>query len=539
MPESRKLTLAALATSALAFGLYLPALANGFVNWDDPNYVTANPALGHGGALDYLLWAGSSWYSNNWHPLTWISLGIDHAIFGRESATGYHATSVLLHAANCFLVVRLAAALFARSGASRGARLAAAAGVGVAFAVHPLHVESVAWVSERKDVLYAFFFLASLLAYLRFVDTQAEKRALWYAAALGLFALSILSKPMAVTLPLVLLILDAHPLRRLGGPRQFRVVVLEKLPFLAISLASSWVTIAAQAAGGALTAIELPLPSRLLLAERAVGFYLTKFALPIDLAPLYPMPEQYSLLAAEFWLPLGLCLAITGVAFALARRTPIVLAAWLAFGVLLAPVIGVLQVGNQAAADRYMYLPMLALLMPMGALAMRAWEAGPSARRTLMAGSTGVALLLCVLTFRQIGIWRDTVSLWEHEIALYPDVPTGRHNLGLGYQQAGDLASARAQWETVLELEPGHKWAATDLGNLEKSRGAFRAAEALYRSAIETDPYFAVAHLNLAMTLEEVGRKPEAIEHYRIFVRIAPPQYAQVAAQVRAKLSGY
>ena len=538
MPENRQLSLAALATAAFAFALYLPALANGFVNWDDPNYVTANPALGNLDALDYLQWASTSWFSNNWHPLTWISLGIDYAIFGRENATGYHATNLLLHAANCFLVVRLAAALFARGNASPRAQLFGAALVGVLFAAHPLHVESVAWVSERKDVLYALFFLASLLAYLRFVDAAGRERALWYCAVLGLFVLSILSKPMAVTLPVVLLILDAHPLRRFSGDRFPLVPLLEKLPFLAISIASAMATIAIQRAGGALTAIELPLGSRLLLAERAVGFYLAKFALPADLAPLYPMPQQYSLSAAEFLVPLLLCLVITGAAFATARRAPLGLAAWLAFGVMLAPVVGVVQVGNQAAADRYMYLPILALLIPIAALCARAWDTGQSARRALLVGSTLVALLLSLLSFRQIGIWHDSVTLWEHEIALY-DTPTARQNLGMAYHDAGDLDAARAQWERALELEPGHPWAATDLGNLEKSRGAFKAAEALYRSAIEKDPYFAVAYLNLAMTLEEVGRKSEAVENYRIFLRIAPPQYAEVAAQVKAKLSGY
>jgi hypothetical protein len=219
VPESRKLTLAALIASAFAFLLYLPALANGFVNWDDPNYVTANAALGGLGAVDYLLWASTSWSSNNWHPLTWVSLGIDYALYGRESATGYHLTNVLLHAANCFLVVRLAAALFARASASKDAQRIAALLVGALFAAHPLHVESVAWVSERKDVLYAFFFLASGLAYLRFVDAEGQTRRRWYGAALALFALSILSKPMAVTLPVVLWILDAWPLRRLTGDR--------------------------------------------------------------------------------------------------------------------------------------------------------------------------------------------------------------------------------------------------------------------------------------------------------------------------------
>jgi tetratricopeptide (TPR) repeat protein len=304
-------------------------------------------------------------------------------------------------------------------------------------------------------------------------------------------------------------------------------------------LASSWLTIAVQTAGGALTAVELPLYSRLLLAERAVGFYLAKFVWPTNLAPYYPLPDHYSLLGADFLASALVCVAISVGALLYARRAPLLLASWLAFGVMLAPVVGLLQVGSQAAADRYMYLPMLALLLPLGALSMRALDAGVGPRRAVLAAGVTIAVLLSFLSLRQIGIWYDTISLWEHEIALYPDATTPRHNLGLGYSDAGKLEAAREQWETALALEPGHKWAATDLGNLERSRGAFEAAEALYRSAIASDPYFAVAHLNLAVMLDQQGRSAEAIEHYRVFVRIAPPQYAEVAAQVRARLSGY
>jgi hypothetical protein len=314
--------------------VYLRVLANGFTNWDDPGYVVENSHLGPLN-VRFLAWAITTFQQGNWHPLTWLSLGIDHAFFGIDPL-GYHLSNVLLHGVTVLTVVLLVGALFDRAlGACDSRGLVAAAVAGLVFAVHPLHVESVAWVSERKDVLCGFFYVLAVLCYLRFAQHHSRAK---YLASLGAFALALLAKPMAVSLPLALLILDAYPLARLTGPGWTRVVV-EKVPFVVLGIASSVVTIVAQSrAGAVLTMQYVGFGSRLWGAQRALGFYLAKTVLPFDLVPVYPLEHGVSPWRWDFLLSLTLVLGATATAVVLRRRVPLVGALCASYLVMLLPV---------------------------------------------------------------------------------------------------------------------------------------------------------------------------------------------------------
>ena len=522
------------AVGLVAVAVYLPALANGFTNWDDTGYVVNNPHLA---PLDarFLAWAFTALRQGNWHPLTWLSLGVDHALFGSDPL-GYHLVNVLLHGATALIVVLLVGALFARArGARDGQGLAAAAIVGLIFAVHPLHVESVAWVSERKDVLCGVFYLLAVLCYLRFAE---HRRQVQYLASLGAFALALLAKPMAVSLPLVLLIMDAYPLARLTRPG-WTPVVVEKVPFFALSVASSIVTIVAQWRSGAVAGMRsLGLGDRLWVAERALGFYLAKMALPIDLVPVYPLESRVSPLRWDYLLSLALILGVSAAAVILRRRAPFIGALWVAYLVMLLPVVGVVQVGQQAAADRYMYLPLLAPAIGIGAVGVRVWQGWRHTRTVLMA-TTAVFMVagLSILTVRQISVWRDTPALWAWVIEKQPGAAIAHYNLGEYLRGKGDLDGASQSWRRAAEIEPSFSWPLNQLGNIAVLHGAFGEAHDYYERATRANPADAMAQYNFATFLEEQGQPVEARVHYDAFLRVVPPELAHLIPEVQERLS--
>jgi tetratricopeptide (TPR) repeat protein len=523
------------ALAAFAFALYLPSLQQGFVNWDDFYYITANPHLGRFD-LAYLQWSFTTWWVLNWHPLTWISYGIDHAVWGKD-AFGFHLTNVLLHAANTFLVFALGQRLFRRETLSTGATLAGAAVVAALFAVHPLHVESVAWVSERKDMLYTIFTLLALLAYLRYTQAEPKARLLAYAATLGLFALSALAKPMAVTFPAVLLLLDAWPLGRLGdAANRTRVAVVEKLPFVAISLGLTWLTVAAQQEGGALKTGELSLFERLFVAVKALGFYLAKLVAPITLVPLYPLESEITPLRWDYLLALLAVVAISTAAVVWRRRAPILAAGWAFYLNTLLPVLGIVQVGAQAAADRYMYLPILGPLAIVGAAAATVWDARPALRGALAAIAALVMVALGARTIVQIGVWRDSITLWEHVLAVYPGSVTAHYNLGTAFLEHDDFRKSEEWLRRAIELDPQHAMALEKLGDLAGTRGSPNSALRYYLTAIEASPTSALPHYKVARVYEHLRESESARRHYEAFLELAPPEFALRVAEVRRKL---
>jgi hypothetical protein len=522
----------AVAVGLVGIGIYLPALANGFTNWDDPGYVVENSYLSPFD-VRFVIWSFTAFRQANWHPLTWLSLGLDHVLFG-INPLGYHFSNLLLHGATALIVVLLVARLFARVLGRDGRSLVAAVVAGLLFAVHPLHVESVAWVSERKDVLCSVFYVLAVLFHLRFAE---HHRRVQYLTSLGAFALALLAKPMAVSLPVVLLILDAYPLARLTKSNWTRVMV-EKIPFVALAMASSLVTIVAQMRGGSMAMMrEIGLTGRLWGAERALGFYLTKVALPIDLSPIYPIESGVSPWRWDFLLSLALVIAASAVAVAVRHRAPLVGALWASYLAMLLPVIGLVQVGHQAAADRYMYLPLLAPTIGIAAVTVVVWQAGRRARRALVVCVLVAVASLSILTVRQIGVWRDTPTLWAWVIEKQPRAAVAYYNLGEYLRKKGDLDGAAQYWQRALEAEPTFSWPLNQLANLAVLRGEPDKARHYYDRATRANVRDAEVQYNFATFLEDQGQIYEARAHYEMFLRFAPPKYAHLIPEVQAKLS--
>jgi protein O-mannosyl-transferase len=516
----------------IAVLVYLPALTNGFTNWDDTGYVVENVHL-HPFDSRFVAWAFTTFQQGNWHPLTWLSLGIDRAVFGL-APLGYHLTNALLHGVTTFVAVQVVGRLFAQARRAWDREgLAATALVGLLFAAHPLHVESVAWVSERKGLLCGLFYLLAALSYLRFAQYRRPGA---YLASLVSFALALMAKPMAVSLPVILLVLDAYPLARMTKPGLARVM-LEKVPFIALAMVSSLVTLLAQAKAGAVLAVSyVGIASRLWGAARGVGFYLAKTVFPVDLVPVYPLEHGVSPWRWDFLLSLALVLAATGVAIHLRRRVPVVAALWAAFLTMLLPVIGLVQVGEQAAADRYMYLPLLVPAIGMVALCHRLWQVQPRTRIILAATSIVAIIGLTVLTVRQIGVWRDSLTLWTWVVAKQPRVAIAHYNLGEYLRKKGDWDGAALHWRRAVEVQPEFSWPLNQLGNLAVRRGEIEEARSYYERATNANVRDAVAQYNFAGFLEDQGQLAEARVHYELFLRYAPPTYSSLIPEVRAKV---
>lgn len=475
-PRRRTPGLVALTVAVIVAAVYLPALRLGYVDFDDQAYILENPHL-QKPAPALVRWAfGTGFWAGNYHPLTWLSHALDLRLFGIAPPAGAHAVNVLLHAANSALVVWLAALLLGAGGtAAAGPRAAAppllrggalwlgAALAGLLFGLHPQRVESVAWISERKDVLGGFFFLLAVTAHL----VQARRReagARWagvHAAGVLAGLCALLAKPMAVTLPVVLLLLDAYPLRRFGGgPAKVRAaragrLLLEKLPFILLAAAAAGITLLAQQ-DSMPTFAQYPWPPRVMTALRACVFYLVKFVWPAGLSPFYPLDPTIWWTNGDVVLSmLTLLLLAIGTAARL-RRTPGLAAAFTAYLILLLPVIGLVKVGAHAAADRYMYLPGLPLVLLVAAGTGLAWQAAaakPRAthRRAGLAAAAGLMLAaLGTVTVRQIAVWENPYTLWDAAFARTRRNPLATFQRAVHLRDRGRLREARALLELLL-----------------------------------------------------------------------------------------
>ena len=449
---------AALSVALLVFLAYSPVLRNGFVSWDDDIYVYQNPRLRNLSLPTVLGTFTSIHASGNWHPLTELSHAADSAIWGMQ-AKGHHLTNLLLHGLNAGLVVLLLCALArarARWAESSARTIIAGIAAGLLWGLHPLRVESVAWVSERKDLLCASFYLAGLLCYLRYAGNAKQR---FYIATLACLALALMSKPMAVSLPFVLLVLDAYPLERLGRVRLWRLLV-EKLPFVALASASAAVTLKAQRAGGAFRALHgLPLGTKLLVAARATVSYLGKTLWPSELLPLYSYPQDVSLATWRFAMPVVVLALLAAACVGLARRSRAPLATFLCYLLALLPVIGIVQVGPQAMADRYTYLPAVALSLLVGAAFGALWERAAALPSRWQSAAMVFAMalapgVLASLSLRQMAVWHDSETLWTQVIRHEPWNTEAYNNRAAYYFDQGDYPSALADYDAALSFAP-------------------------------------------------------------------------------------
>jgi len=511
-----------LALLIATLAVYARTASFDFVNFDDPDYVTRNPHVRAGWTAEGVKWAFTSREAANWFPLTRLSHMLDAQIFGLRSGP-HHLTSVGLDALAAML-------LFALLKWATGARWASAFAAGV-FALHPLHVESVAWVAERKDVLCAVFWFLALWAYVKWARGGARP---WYGLALAAFCCGWMAKPMIVTLPVVLLLLDAWPLGRL---RPLGARLKEKIPFFAVSAVGAAITYAAQRGSGAVQPLAaFPLGLRVEDALVSCFLYIEKTLWPTGLAAFYPYPR-----AVPIWEAAGAALVLAGVSIWTARefgKRSYLAVGWCWYLVTLLPVIGLVQVGAQARADRYMYVPMVGLSV------MAAWGASDALRarprwRVPAGIVAGAALLACgAAAWAQTGYWENSGTLFRHALEVTQGNYLAEHNLGVYLlEQPDSLADATAHLEQAVRLNPDSVRAHSDLGNA-LSRVPNRLEEAIgeYRAALRIDPDSPIPHNNLGNTLAETGRLEEAIAEYRTALRLKP-DYPEARANLAAALA--
>ncbi|MGB7156522.1 MAG: tetratricopeptide repeat protein [Tepidisphaeraceae bacterium] len=483
------------------FLTFARSLGNGFINFDDPGYVTEARMVQRGITAEGVKWAFTTGTLSNWHPLTWLSHMLDVQLFGL-SPGGHHLTSVLFHSANVALLFLL---LKRTTGCTLRSAFAAAL-----FGLHPLRVESVAWVSERKDVLSTFFGLLALLSYANYAAARSARA---YVMTLVWFALGLMAKPMLVTLPCVMLLMDYWPLRRLRGWRDVPGLVREKAPLVALAVAASVVTFIAQRVGGSMGALEkYPVERRVVNAVVAYARYLGKSFWPTDLSIFYPYPADFPVLQVAA--ALLLLVAVTVSVIVLARQLPYLFVGWFWFVGTLVPVIGLVQVGRQAMADRYTYLPHIGLFIAvtwaLGDLAAR-WRVPGRALR-VCAAIVLVALAAATVTY--IGHWRDASSLFGYVLQTDPTNPLARHQLANELARRDDLDGAEAQYRAVLKSHPDDALALLNLGNIEARRKRLDLAEPFYREALRLKPSLTRAHLSLGLVLARQRRFAEAEQSF-------------------------
>jgi protein O-mannosyl-transferase len=537
-------TLAALVAFATII-LYLPALHNQFVGeWDDNNYIVLNY---HIRSLDasFFHWAFFAFHASNWHPLTWISHALDYALWGLNPL-GHHFTSIILHSANAALVVLLVMKLLgiARERTTKNHSAVflndrtipiTAAVTGFLFGFHPVHVESVAWVSERKDLLCALFFLLSIMAYANYAVSRqsactrmdeaggkkffADKQ---YYLTLVLFAFALMSKPMAVTLPVVLLILDWHPFNRINSLVTFWVATVEKSPFFVLSLASSVVTILAQDAGQSIGSLQvIPLSSRVLVSAQSLIAYLGKMLLPLNLVPFYPYPKNVSLFSLKYAMAIILVIGITTVSWVLAKKQRLWLSVWAYFVVTLVPVLGIVQVGYQSMADRYTYLPSLGPFFIAGlcfaGLTEKARRLSTRPVLALIVPAAGAVVLISFLSFstvQQIGIWKNSFVLWDDVITKGFQSATAYNNRGLSLDEMEQPDKAIADFEQAIVLDPRNYFAYNNLGVIYGKEGHYHRSLEYFLKAIAVNPEQADSYFNLGLSYFNLNNYDGAIENF-------------------------
>lgn len=562
-----------------------------FVNYDDDQFVYKNERILSGLTIDNIVWFFTHSHAGHWQPLTAVSHMLDYKLYGLN-AGGHHITNLILHVINTLLLFVILRRMTGSPWPS--------AFVSAAFGLHPMHVESVAWVTERRDVLSALFLILTIAAYFRYTRKPSASR---YLFTLLFFALGLMSKPMLVTLPFVLLLLDYWPLERFGK-RSLKNMILEKLPLLALTAVSCAITVVVQTKVGTLATVRgLGLYARISNAIVSYVQYVVKTFWPVNLAVFYPHPGD----EIPLWQVIGaaaVLVAVTSWLLALSKRHKYLLTGWLWYLGTLVPVIGLVQVGAQSMADRYTYIPSIGFFIA------AAWGANELLAewkyRRFFFGclSFAVILIFTVLTWFQVGYWRDSLNLFDHSIKVTKENDVSYNNRGTVYYEGGEYANAIADYDKAISLSPAQATAyynrgkvytaegrydlaisdyskAIELnprlseaynnrGNAYKNTGRYepaivdyskaieispRLAEAYnnrgtayyekgqlaaaifdYNKAIELNPVFAWAYFNKAGACESAGLKKEAVEAYKAFIRYAPQQYATYIERVRQKI---
>lgn len=516
---TQKLAIAiVVAATVIAF---CPVLGNGFVSWGDQADIVNNPNY-RGLAPDNLVWMFTTIQTGHYQPLSWVSLAVDHAVWGMDPR-GYHLTSLLLHAACAvavfFLIMQLLRIAMEPLGevTQRVLPWVALAGT-LLFAVHPLRVETVAWATERRGSLSALFLVLSILLYLRSARGRPAPESLgaWFGAAgaaywwsVAFFGMSLLSKEFGITLPAILLVLDAYPLRRIRpGPlaRQLAALVLEKLPYLVLAIAGAAVALASSVQSGVAKSVaEYSLMQRLAQSFHGLAFYNWKSILPIDLSPLYAIPRDFNPFAPVYVLSAIAVVGLTIALFVLRKRVPALLAAWACFVIVLSPVLGLVQTGRQMAADRYTYLPAIAVSALVSALILRliAHGSATATRRVVVLLITGVITIgLAICTWRYSMKWRDSLSLWQQAVSVEPDNVHVLNNLGVALIEAGRIAEAAQNLQRALSLDENLTDAHNNLGAILASQGRIDEAVVHWQKVLEQSPNDADALANLKRARE-------------------------------------
>jgi tetratricopeptide (TPR) repeat protein len=503
---------------AAVAAVYARSAGFDFINYDDPKYILENPAVRDGLTPEGVRWAFTATWAANWHPLTWLSHMLDVSLFGLDAGK-HHLASVGFHMLNTLLLFHL---LRRMTGT-----LWRSAFVAALFGLHPLHAESVLWIAERKDLLCGLFFFLSLWAYLRHAERPGAAR---YLPVLLFAALALLSKPMAVTLPFVMLLLDFWPLGRLPGapappdrPPLPRLpparLLLEKAPLIAMSAASCVVTWHAQAAGGAVRAI----PAGIRFQNAAVSYaaYIGKMLWPSGLAVFYPHPME----SIAAWKVAGAALllaAATIAALRAVRSAPWLAVGWGWYAGMLVPVIGLVQAGNQAMADRYTYLPLVGLFIAAAWGLYAAAERLAIPPRATAAAAAALLAALALASWRQAGYWRDSSALFTHALEVTGDNWVGRSVLGEKALEAGRWAEAADHFRAVLRVEPFSVEARNNLGAALMKQGKVDEAVSFLEETVRMNPRVAGVRFNLGLALKQQGRLDEAAAQFREVLRISP-----------------
>ncbi len=494
---------------ATTLAVYWQVQHHDFVNYDDNRYVTNNPSVQSGLTVEGVIWALATGHASNWHPLTWLSHMLDCHVYGL-GPRGHHLTNVLFHAANTVLLF-----LVFKSMAGAVWRPAIVAAL---FALHPLHVESVAWVAERKDVLSTLFWLLTMFAYTRYVKSPGINKYL----VVVVFALGLMAKPMLVTLPFVLLLLDYWPLRRFGvqvpsignNGKGFWKLLWEKWPLFLMSIGSSIVTFLVQQRGLAVQPLELiPIESRLANALVSYASYVWKMIWPAHLSVYYPHPLD----SLPKWQILGaalLLISISAIVLREIKRRPYLTVGWLWFLGTLAPVIGIVQVGGQAMADRYTYVPLIGLFILLTWGASDIVAVWPKTRSPLTVTGGLIISIFAICTSFQLRHWKDTTSLFGHALRVTTGNQLAHNQLGLALLKDGNTDEAIAHFSEALRITPQYVNAHINLGNAFKDQKNFNKAAQQYRRALSFAPGHVTAHNNLGILMAMQSRTEEAVTHF-------------------------
>ncbi|MCC6244237.1 MAG: tetratricopeptide repeat protein [Gemmatimonadaceae bacterium] len=523
--RSALLVMLVMLVTVLAFW---PSLSNGFVSLDDDENFLSNPHY-RGLALENLRWMWTSFHLGTWIPLSWMTLGLDYVLW-EMNPVGYHAVNVLLQAANAGMVYLLALRLLPQPLDSMRANIAnrspwslqvSAVFVALLFAIHPLRVESVTWITERRDVLSGFFYFSTIFCFVRFAERGARARR-WYVASVVTFALALLAKGTAVTVPGVLLVLWIYPFRQLGGDagwgwdgcgRAVRVLS----PFVLLSLAFTVVVFVA------LQDLEqLPVGGKIAVSATSWCFYVGKTLLPLGLSPLYAMPDAVNPMASRFLISYAIVALLAMLSWAGRRRFPGAITAVVLFTVIVFPLLGVHQGGPQIYADRNSFNASPALAMLAGGALLLTLHRSAAVARLSMVVAVGVVFGLATLTWQQAQVWRDSESLWTRVLEIEPDSPFGHNDIGSVRLQQGRTGDAIGHFERAVQLRPqfAHAWAnlGVALAASERSDEAITA----FRKALSIDPSLDQAEGNLGVALMRRGDVDAAIEQYRSALRRNP-----------------